>query len=57
MSQDRGIVHELMNMSVKLATLLCNMMEEQALLHRLDVDQDAPTVCQMTDVEIVQMVQ
>lgn len=33
------------------------MMEEQALLDRLDVDQDAPTVYEMTDVEIVQMVQ
>ena len=44
-------------MSVILATLQCNMMEEQALLDRLDVDQDAPTVYQITDVEIVQMVQ
>jgi len=33
------------------------MMEEQAFLDRPDVDQDAPTVYQMTDVEIVQMVQ
>jgi hypothetical protein len=44
-------------MSVILATVQCNMMEQQALLDGLDVDQDAPTVCQMTDVEIMQMVQ
>jgi hypothetical protein len=33
------------------------MMEEQALLDKPNVDQDAPTVYQMTDVKIVQMVQ
>ena len=33
------------------------MMKEQALLDWPDVDQDAPTVYQMTDVEIVKMVQ
>ena len=32
-----------MNMSVILATLQCNMTEEQALLDRPDVNQDAPT--------------
>ena len=44
-------------MSVILATLQCNVTEEQALLDRLDVNQDTPTFYQMTDVEIVQMVQ
>jgi len=33
------------------------MMEEQAFLDRPDMDQDAPTVYQMTDIEIVEMVQ
>jgi hypothetical protein len=45
-------------MSAILATLTVhNMIEEQALLDWLDVDQDAPAVYQMTDVEIVQMLQ